>query len=223
MDQNNRQNESTAEQAPYAPPQYDAVPAPYAAQPPHQSQQPFASPYPQQQFGQPPYGQPFAQPNPYSGAPLGKDGQVPLSAPLYGASPVQAIARFYKKYATFSGRASRSEYWWISLTFVVGFIVLGLLALLLGTQPGTDQPNAFGSVLSTVMGLVMFGSIVPAIALSVRRLHDADMSGWMYLLNFVPGVGGIVMIVLMSMSSNPQGARFDKWPNPPMGFGPNGF
>ena len=218
MEQNNAQNESTGEQAPYAPPQYDAVPAPFAEQPGNQQ------PYPQQPYaGQPDYQQPYGQqPNPYAGAMPGKDGQVPLGAPLYGANPVEAIARFYKKYATFSGRASKSEYWWTWLTFVGGFIVLGLLTLLFGTEPGTEHANAFGQAITTVIGLVMFGSIVPFIALSVRRLHDADMSGWMYLLNFVPGVGGIVMIVLMLMPSKPQGARYDQWASHPAGYGRTG-
>lgn len=203
MEQNIGHNKSVEGQVPSTPPQYDGVPAPFGDRQPYQ--------------------QPYAPPNPYSGSTPGIPGQVPLGAPLYGANPLQAVSRFYRKYAEFSGRASRSEYWWIWLSIVVAFVVLGVLTLTLGTKPGTDQPNAFGVLMSTVLTIAMMGSIVPFIALSVRRLHDADMSGWMYLLNFLPGVGGLVMLVLMLMPGKPQGARFDKWPDAVFQGGPAGY
>src|SRR6185312_8282818 len=65
-------------------------------------------------------------PGPYPSAPVAVPGNggVPLDQPLYGASFGQAIKRFFTKYATFSGRASRSEYWWVQL---FNFIIVAVL------------------------------------------------------------------------------------------------
>ncbi|MDQ0577416.1 hypothetical protein QFZ29_003639 [Agromyces albus] len=62
---------------------------------------------------------------------------IPLSAPLYGASLGQAVSRFFRKYATFTGRASRSEYWWWALVGGVVSTVLYVIALTLGTTGAT--------------------------------------------------------------------------------------
>jgi uncharacterized membrane protein YhaH (DUF805 family) len=138
-----------------------------------------------------------------------------LALPLYGAGPVAAIGRFYGKYATFSGRASRSEYWWASLFLVVSYTVVGGLALLVGTSTGTTdslgrlQPGAAFLPFALLLMIVGFGNAVPSIALTVRRLHDADFSGWLYLINFVPYLGGLVLTVLNLLPSKPSGARFD--------------
>lgn len=68
--------------------------------------------------------------NPYGQQPAstGPGGEPPLWAPYYGISFGGAVTRFFKKYATFSGRASRSEFWWWYLVNVVVAIVLGILA-----------------------------------------------------------------------------------------------
>ncbi len=64
---------------------------------------------------------------------------TPLSQPLYGASIGQAVSRFFKKYATFSGRASRSEFWWWYLVFVVVTGVLYAIAVAVGTAGATRE------------------------------------------------------------------------------------
>jgi uncharacterized membrane protein YhaH (DUF805 family) len=51
---------------------------------------------------------------------------------------------------------------------------------------------------------------VPTIAVGVRRLHDANMSGWLYLINFIPLAGAFVLIVLLVLPPKPEGARFDR-------------
>lgn len=136
---------------------------------------------------------------------------VPLDKPLYGASIGQAISRFFKKYATFSGRASRSEYWWVVLFTTLVAIVLSVIMLIGGvstmdvgsTDPGTGMIP--GLVLLLIFSLAI---IVPSIAVTVRRLHDANFSGWFYLLNLTY-VGGIVVLIFTLLESKPEGARFD--------------
>lgn len=140
---------------------------------------------------------------------------VPLSQPLYGASFGQAISRFFKKYATFSGRASRSEYWWAVLAIA---IIQTILYILIGVFGGAGSTvDSSGTVqlapgaIPFVVILVLFSLaiIIPGIALVVRRLHDANFSGWLYLLTLT-GIGSLVVFIFMFLAPNPAGARFDK-------------
>jgi uncharacterized membrane protein YhaH (DUF805 family) len=64
-----------------------------------------------------------------------------------------------------------------------------------------------GTVITILFGLA---TLVPSIAISVRRLHDGNFSGWLYLLILIPILGALAIIVLMLLPSNPAGARFDK-------------
>jgi uncharacterized membrane protein YhaH (DUF805 family) len=143
-------------------------------------------------------------------------GPVPLWAPYYGAPVGEAITRFFKKYADFTGRASRSEYWWWALvSFVVGLIieVIGLVsgAFNVSLQPdGTSTPGpglAIFIILAVIWGL---GTVVPHLALTWRRLHDANFAGPFFFLGFVPIVGGLIVFVLTLLPSKPEGARFDR-------------
>ena len=143
-----------------------------------------------------------------------RSGPVPLWAPYYGASFSIAFKRYWQKYATFSGRASRSEYWWWALvSFIVG-TALGavyLPSLLAGSSGGSDVHMNAGLALSGGLGAIWgLATIVPSLALTFRRLHDANFSAWFYLLAFIPVVGGIVILILVLMPSNPAGARFDQ-------------
>jgi uncharacterized membrane protein YhaH (DUF805 family) len=141
---------------------------------------------------------------------------APLDQPLYGASFGQAVSRFFKKYATFTGRASRSEYWWIALLNVLVFLVLGILAGVLGSmgarvdEYGASQPGPLLWFPGALIILYTLAVIIPSIALGIRRLHDANLAGWFILLNLIPSVGGIIMLVLTLLPSNPAGARFDR-------------
>lgn len=138
-----------------------------------------------------------------------------LSQPLYGASLGQAVSRFFKKYATFTGRASRSEFWW---WFLVNFVVTAVLSTI-SSLPGSgwtiDASGGFafgpgywfGVSLSTVWFL---GTIVPWLALAWRRLHDSNKPGPFYFLGLIPLVGWIITLVLFALPSDPAGARFDR-------------
>ncbi|MEV6414281.1 DUF805 domain-containing protein [Kribbella sp. NPDC051718] len=101
-----------------------------------------------------------------------------------------------KKYAEFSGRARRKEYWMFVLFNAIIGIVLSIIDLVIGTKFG---PNDSVGVLS---GLYSLAVLVPGLAVSWRRLHDTGRSGWWYLINLVPCVGWIVFLVFAIQEGN---------------------
>lgn len=139
--------------------------------------------------------------------------QLSLFRPQYGASFGEAVRRYFTKYATFAGRASRSEYWWVALfNLMVALVALALLIVggALDIEPdSTEMPLGVvpGLLVLTLYGLA---TIVPNLALTVRRFHDGYFSGWLLLLALVPFVGEIVVLILVLMPSHPAGERFDK-------------
>lgn len=97
-----------------------------------------------------------------------------------------------KKYAVFSGRSRRKEYWYFLLFHLVIFFVLAFVDVQLGWF---DPENNFG-LLTAIYGL---GVLLPALAVSVRRFHDLDRTGWWVLVCLIPFVGGIVFLVFMAL------------------------
>jgi len=146
-------------------------------------------------------------------------GEPPLWQPFYGAPIGKAVARFFRKYVTFSGRASRSEFWWVALFTVVVNVLLSVIwAAVSGHTATSSSPNPvfgaaflFGKNLTDPLSNVFFlATLIPSIALSVRRLHDTNRSGFWYLIGLVPLVGGIVLLVWFLFPAKPEGQRFDK-------------
>ncbi|WP_410814586.1 DUF805 domain-containing protein [Micromonospora sp. 067-2] len=120
-------------------------------------------------------------------------------------SPVDAIKSVLSQYVGFRGRARRSEYWWFALFTVILSIVTGILDSALGTKIGSE-PSSTG-----VIGLIVsLALLLPTLAVSVRRLHDTDRSGWWLFIALVPLVGAIVLIVFFvkegTRGSNRHGA-----------------
>lgn len=146
-----------------------------------------------------------------------QSGEPPLWAPYYGAPFPVAVKRFFKKYATFSGRASRSEYWWWTLVSVAVSIVLNIIigagaaatttASSLSSTPALGPGAIVGYILLVIWALA---TIVPSLALVVRRLHDGNFSGWLLLIVLVPFLGALALLVFMILPSNPAGQRFDQ-------------
>jgi len=142
--------------------------------------------------------------------------EAPLSQPLYGATFGQAVTRFFKKYATFTGRASRSEFWWWFLVNALVGTVLYVLTLVLGAggatfdaTTGASTPGP-GIVVGIVLSSIWFlATVVPWLALVWRRFHDTNRPGAFYFLGFIPFVGGIIVLVMLALPSDPAGARFD--------------
>jgi uncharacterized membrane protein YhaH (DUF805 family) len=109
-----------------------------------------------------------------------------------------------KNYAGFSGRSQRSEYWFFILFY---FIITLVLVYVDGSVGGLDQ--GYVGLFSGIFGLAMF---IPSIAVSIRRLHDTDKTGWWILINFVPLIGGLIFLVFTVMDSTPGNNQYG--PNP---------
>jgi len=102
-----------------------------------------------------------------------------------------------KKYAVFSGRARRKEYWYFNLfNFLIAF-GLGVIDWLLGLVVTSD------SGIGLLGGLYSLAVLIPGIAVTVRRLHDTGRSGWWLLISFIPIIGFIVLLVFMLSESQP--------------------
>lgn len=109
-------------------------------------------------------------------------------------------ARFFRSYARFSGYASRSEYF----TGVLGAV------LIFGLLSATQSDPITSTIAVSAVVLVAPGCALPSWALQVRRLHDADLSGWMALLTVLPYAGAILQIAFGMLPPRPLGERFDR-------------
>lgn len=110
-----------------------------------------------------------------------------------------------KKYAVFSGRSQRSEYWFFTLFYLIFALVTGFIDGLIGTY---DAQSGLG-VLSAVYMLAM---IIPSLAVLARRLHDTGRSAWWILIGIIPLIGGIVLLVFAVMDSDMNDNMYG--PNP---------
>lgn len=130
----------------------------------------------------------------------------------------------FKRYFDFTGRSRRMEYWMFALFNAMIYIVLLVVALLsvpwseMSSDGGADPPPGIGLWIAlSLAGLYFLASIIPSIAVTVRRFHDQDMSGWFYFLRFIPYVGGLVLIVFMCIQGTKGENRFGY---DPLGNGP---
>jgi uncharacterized membrane protein YhaH (DUF805 family) len=193
---------------------------PYGQQPPAPTSQPSAPTYGQTNYEQPTY----AQTPGYGQAPsYGQQyaqGLAPYTA-AYDSNPrpsvtmIPAVKLWLKNWKNFTGRASRSEYWWVVLASAIVMTVLSMVLVvvmiaLIAADNGSGALAGLGiALMYGVLGLVGLAAFVPSLSLGIRRLHDTNQTGWLYLLTFIPSVGGIILLVLMAQASNPAGARFD--------------
>jgi uncharacterized membrane protein YhaH (DUF805 family) len=94
-------------------------------------------------------------------------------------TPVDWVKRPIEKYADFTGRASRSEYWWYVLALCVAYLVLSIVESIVGL-------NHMFLTYGPLSLLLMLGTLIPSIAVGVRRLHDTNRPGWWLLIALVP-------------------------------------
>lgn len=113
--------------------------------------------------------------------------------------PVQAVQSAYRNYANFNGRASRPEFWW--------FTLLLWLSLLLVAAPG------IGSILWVILCIA---SILPALAVTSRRLHDTGRSGWWGLLYLLGLIGGIFLYIMCAQPGGPYNNQYGPGRLPPL-------
>lgn len=118
----------------------------------------------------------------------------------------EAVQTVFSKYATFEGRARRSEYWYFMLLVCCVNIVIRILAAIVG------DGNFLATVLAGVSTVFSLGVLVPQIAVAVRRLHDIGKSGWFYLIGLIPFIGWILMLVWFCTDSQPGDNQYG--PNP---------
>jgi uncharacterized membrane protein YhaH (DUF805 family) len=115
---------------------------------------------------------------------------------------ITAVNTCLGKYATFSGRSQRSEYWWLTLTYL---ILAGLFTMMGAYYVNESQISLLLSGLRMGVG---FGLLVPMLAVTVRRLHDTNRSGWWILVALIPYAGGLVLTVLMCLPGTTGPNRF---------------
>ena len=115
-------------------------------------------------------------------------------------TPIDWAMRPLQKYADFSGRAPRAEYWWFYLFY---FVVL-MFAMIVDSLIGSHLALNYGFA-SVLVGL---GFFIPTLAAGIRRLHDTDHSGWWLLIALVPLIGAIVLIVFFVSGGTAGPNRF---------------
>jgi uncharacterized membrane protein YhaH (DUF805 family) len=111
----------------------------------------------------------------------------------------EAVKSFWSRYTMFKGRSRRSEYWFIQLFLILTNLAAAAIDLAL-MDGDVDRfiANGGGGILGLIWILV---TIVPALAVLVRRLHDTGKSGWWALIGLVPLVGGVVLFVFSVLDS----------------------
>jgi uncharacterized membrane protein YhaH (DUF805 family) len=117
----------------------------------------------------------------------------------------------FMRYAEFSGRSRRKEYWLFTVlyTAVTSALLMGFLGAVVANQ-GVTGLSTGALNFFTLFVFWTLATFIPHLALCVRRLHDINMSGWVYLINFIP-FGGLVFFVMMFIDGT----------NGPNGYGPD--
>ncbi|APE26964.1 DUF805 domain-containing protein [Aurantiacibacter gangjinensis] len=127
----------------------------------------------------------------------------------------------YKRYADFSGRSRRKEYWLFTLLAVIVY-ALSFMMIMAGMP--TPQYSAYGAVPqeptgifyigAALLGIFALASFIPALAVAVRRLHDTEKSGWFLLLNFIP-LGGLILLIFFCMEGTKGANKYGADPKDP--------
>jgi uncharacterized membrane protein YhaH (DUF805 family) len=115
-----------------------------------------------------------------------------------------------QRYVQFTGRARRKEYWSYVLFWIIIFVALSIVGAAIDFAVGNFGPDPDRPPRPIVMMIVLLlfylGTLLPGIAITVRRLHDIGFTGWLILISFIPYVGAIALLVMMVI---------------PTSFGPN--
>lgn len=116
-----------------------------------------------------------------------------------------AVRQVFNKYATFKGRARRSEYWWFILFYSLVLIAAAVLDNLFGI---TIERTFYGAIYC-IAALVLF---LPNLTVTVRRLHDINKSGWNILWGFIPLIGAILLLVWCCQDSKVEANQYGESP-----------
>ena len=107
-----------------------------------------------------------------------------------------SIKTCLNKYADFSGRASRSEYWWFMLFYIISYIAIVAISAVL------HMP---------FLVIVILGFFIPGIAVGSRRLHDTGKTGWLQLIGIIPLIG-LILIVFYAQAGTAEGDKYGTTP-----------
>src|SRR3954447_9172658 len=110
-----------------------------------------------------------------------------------------------KKYAVFSGRARRKEYW---MFFLINLII-SVVLIAIDNLIGTFRAQAGVGLLQGIYSLAV---LIPSLAVTVRRLHDTGRTGWWILIGLIPVIGGIVLLIFMVLDSEPGANQYGPSP-----------
>jgi uncharacterized membrane protein YhaH (DUF805 family) len=125
---------------------------------------------------------------------------------------MDAVRSGFGNYVTFSGRARRSEYWFWALFVIIAFVVAiaidGWINPDLVTTTSGNGSYGVSAAGGIVTGIVSLGLFLPGLAMTIRRLHDIDRSGWWILIGLIPFVGFIVLIVFYCTDGTKGPNRF---------------
>ena len=121
-----------------------------------------------------------------------------------------------KRYADFSGRSRRKEYWMFVLFNILVMFGISIIGAVLGgfAPEESGEMSLGGSLMFGLIGIYALAIFIPALAVQVRRFHDQDKSGWFVLLGFIPYIGGLIVLVFMCLDGNKGENRFG--PDPKM-------
>jgi uncharacterized membrane protein YhaH (DUF805 family) len=109
--------------------------------------------------------------------------------------------KVFRDYKIYDRRAGRKEYWTFTLFNMVVFAVFVILDKILGH-------SALGAIVEIVAFVFFLAILSPAIAVTIRRLHDSNKSGWWLLVVFIPFIGGVILFVLMLLDGTPGQNKF---------------
>lgn len=123
---------------------------------------------------------------------------------------ISAVQACFANYANFGGRARRSEYWFFTLFLSITSLIAAMLD---GAVTSAVHASEHLGIFIVILGLVVF---LPNLAVTVRRLHDTNRSGWWLFISFVPVIGGIVLLVWMCTRGTDGPNRFGPDPIQPM-------
>ena len=103
----------------------------------------------------------------------------------------------FQKYADFSTRSPRSEFWWFQLAYFLILIPLSMIGGIMAfIAIDSGMTGSIGAIMPfAILGIFVFGSIIPQLSIMVRRIHDTGNSGWMILLTMIPYIGSVAFIV----------------------------
>lgn len=130
---------------------------------------------------------------------------------------IESVTTCFQKFVTISGRASRAEYWWYMLFYVLCEIpIVALLAVYIGVKANSSADGGFPIIpvvmVTLLICVILFILGIPLLTATIRRLHDTDRDGMWFFIQFIPYIGSIIFLVFMCLPSTPGENRFGQNP-----------